>query len=102
MYLFNEMHTDSEQIAVPHPPQCAHWGTFPPGEGIALRHLDKFQFTALLSESDKHILLLRFLSETAECGAMQIIRYRILRELPRKTLFFLRSIVSLYNLSGLE
>ena len=34
MYLFNEMHTDSEHIAVPHPPQCAHWGTFPPGEGI--------------------------------------------------------------------
>ncbi len=30
MYLFNEMHTDSEHIAVPHPPQCAHWGTFPP------------------------------------------------------------------------
>ena len=38
MYLFNEMHTDSEHIAVPHPPQCAHWGTFPPGEGIAFRH----------------------------------------------------------------
>ena len=19
---------------IPHPPQCAHWGTFPPGEGI--------------------------------------------------------------------
>ena len=34
MYLFNEMHTDSEHIAVPHPPQCAHWGTFPPGEGV--------------------------------------------------------------------
>ena len=48
MYLFNEMHTDSEQIAVPHPPQCAHWGTFPPGEGIALRHPIKFQFVALL------------------------------------------------------
>ena len=37
MYLFNEMHTDSEQIAVPHPPQCAHWGTFPPGEGMVQR-----------------------------------------------------------------
>ena len=37
MYLFNEMHTNMEHIAVPHPPQCAHWGTFPPGEGIA-RH----------------------------------------------------------------
>ncbi|MDY4582850.1 MAG: hypothetical protein SPD81_08375, partial [Candidatus Faecousia sp.] len=21
-----------EHIAVPHPPQCAHWGTFPPGQ----------------------------------------------------------------------
>jgi len=20
--------------AIPHPPQCAHWGTFPPGEGF--------------------------------------------------------------------
>ena len=39
MYLFNEMHTDSEQIAVPHPPQCAHWGTFPPGEGMVRRSL---------------------------------------------------------------
>ena len=37
MYLFNEMHTNSEQIAVPHPPQCAHWGTFPPGEGMVQR-----------------------------------------------------------------
>ena len=33
MYLFNEMHTNMEHIAVPHPPQCAHWGTFPRGEG---------------------------------------------------------------------
>ena len=23
--------------ASPHPPQCAHWGTFPPGEGLRLR-----------------------------------------------------------------
>ena len=30
MYLFNEMHTDSEHIAVPHPPPCG--GTFPPGQ----------------------------------------------------------------------
>ena len=35
IYLFNEVHTNMEHIAVPHPPQCAHWGTFPPGEGIA-------------------------------------------------------------------
>ena len=38
MYLFNEMHTDSEHIAVPHPPQCAHWGTFPPGQCHQLKH----------------------------------------------------------------
>ena len=43
MYLFNEMHTDSEQIAVPHPPQCAHWGTFPPGEGIARQASQHFK-----------------------------------------------------------
>ena len=54
MYLFNEMHTDSEHIAVPHPPQCAHWGTFPPGEGIALHHPYKFQFIGCPGETDKH------------------------------------------------
>ena len=55
MYLFDEMHIDSEHIAVPHPPQCAHWGTFPPGEGIALRHPDKFQFIGLPGKTDMHI-----------------------------------------------
>ena len=54
MYLFNEMHTDSEQIAVPHPPQCAHWGTFPPGEGIALRNPYKHQFIGQLRKTDMH------------------------------------------------
>ena len=34
MYLITELQTNSKHIAVPHPPQCAHWGTFPPGEGI--------------------------------------------------------------------
>ena len=53
MYLFNEMHTDSEQIAVPHPPP--YGGTFPPGEGIALRHPCKHQFIGLLRETDMHI-----------------------------------------------
>ena len=37
MYLFNELQTNSEHIAVPHPPQCAHRGTFPPGEGMVRR-----------------------------------------------------------------
>ena len=37
MYLFHEVHTNMEHIAVPHPPQCAHWGTFPPGEGMVQR-----------------------------------------------------------------
>ena len=41
---FHELQTNSEHIAVPHPPQCAHWGTFPPGEGIAFRHPYKHQF----------------------------------------------------------
>ena len=57
MYLFNEMHTDSEHIAVPHPPQCAHWGTFPPGEGIAFRHPYKHQFIGQLSKVNKHKFL---------------------------------------------
>ena len=56
MYLFNEMHTDSEHIAVPHPPQCAHWGTFPPGEGIALHHPYKHQFTRQLGKTDMRII----------------------------------------------
>ena len=31
---------------IPLPPQCAHWGTFPPGEGFvtAPQLLDKLQF----------------------------------------------------------
>ena len=55
MYLFNEMHTNMEHIAVPHPPQFANWGTFPPGEGIALRHPYKHQFIGLLRKTDMHI-----------------------------------------------
>ena len=35
LFFFTELQTNSIHIAVPHPPQCAHWGTFPPGEGIA-------------------------------------------------------------------
>ena len=31
MYLFNEMHTNMEHIAVPHPPQCALLKHLPPG-----------------------------------------------------------------------
>ena len=57
MYLFHEVHTNMEHIAVPHPPQCAHWGTFPRGEGIALRHPDKFQFIGLPGKTDMHIFL---------------------------------------------
>ena len=31
-YGFNEL--SSYQDRTPHPPQCAHWGTFPQGEGL--------------------------------------------------------------------
>ena len=33
-------------VRIPLPPQCAHWGTFPPGEGFvtAPQLLDKSQF----------------------------------------------------------
>ena len=54
MYLFDEMHIDSEHIAVPHPPQCAHWGTFPPGEGIAFRHTFKHLFIRQRRKTDMH------------------------------------------------
>ena len=56
MYIFHEVHTYLQHIAVPHPPQCAHWGTFPPGEGIALRRPYKHQFIGLLRKNDMHIL----------------------------------------------
>ena len=43
--------------ASPHPPQCAHWGTFPPGEGLkkariaaCLRFLCHFQGQLLAAE----------------------------------------------------
>ena len=40
------VHSLSHCIAIPHPPQCAHWGTFPSGEGIsAAHHTAKLQFT---------------------------------------------------------
>ena len=29
-----KLHSGLEAVAVPHLPQCAHWGTFPPGEGL--------------------------------------------------------------------
>ena len=38
-------------LGKPLPPQCAHWGTFPKGEGKALPA--KHQFSALLSNPDK-------------------------------------------------
>ena len=50
---FHELQTNSEHIAVPHPPQCAHWGTFPPGEGIAFRHPSKFQFVSMFPKADR-------------------------------------------------
>ncbi len=34
LYSTEKLHFDSEAVAVPHLPQCAHWGTFPPGEGV--------------------------------------------------------------------
>ena len=49
LYPFFGVHSASHCIAVPHPPQCAHWGTFPPGEGIltvpgSIQPTDKQQF----------------------------------------------------------
>ena len=35
--LFYELHLKMKDIAIPHPPQCAHWGTFPSGEGFIVR-----------------------------------------------------------------
>ena len=38
LFPFHKMHTENQHIAVPHPPQFANWGTFPPGEGIGTVH----------------------------------------------------------------
>ncbi len=38
---FYQLQLMMEDIAIPHPPQCAHWGTFPSGEGF---HPAKLQF----------------------------------------------------------
>ena len=39
------VHSSFHCIAIPHPPQCAHWGTFPSGEGISdAHHIAKLQF----------------------------------------------------------
>ena len=32
--LFCQLQLKMKDIAIPHPPQCAHWGTFPSGEGF--------------------------------------------------------------------
>ena len=31
---FYQLQLKTKDIAIPHPPQCAHWGTFPSGEGF--------------------------------------------------------------------
>ena len=31
---FSRTAPEDEDIAIPLPPQCAHWGTFPSGEGV--------------------------------------------------------------------
>ena len=33
-YHFYQLQLVMKNIAIPHPPQCAHWGTFPSGEGF--------------------------------------------------------------------
>ena len=32
--LVYQLQSSMNAIAIPHPPQCAHWGTFPSGEGF--------------------------------------------------------------------
>ena len=33
-YHFYQLQLVMKNIAIPHPPQCADWGTFPSGEGF--------------------------------------------------------------------
>ena len=44
-------------VAIPHPPQFANWGTFPPGEGIltvpgSIQPTAKYQFLDSLMNAD--------------------------------------------------
>ena len=55
MYLFKEMHTNMEHIAVPHPPQCALLKHLPPGGRYGAAHPYKFQFIGQLGKTDQHI-----------------------------------------------
>ena len=54
MYFFNEMHTNMEHIAVPHPPQCVLLKHLPPGERYGAAHLCKFQFIGQLRKANQH------------------------------------------------
>ena len=67
MYLFNERHTDSEHIAVPHPPPCG--GTFPPGEGIVRHSSLQIPICRTLGNAGKHI------SKSSPKGIHSLISY---------------------------
>ena len=54
IYLFNEVHTNMEHIAVPHPPQCALLKHLPPGGRYGAAQPRKFQFIGLLGKNDIH------------------------------------------------
>ena len=57
IYLFNEVHTNMEHIAVPHPPQCALLKPLPPGGRYCVA---AFQHFKIIPEGDtlSHILYL--------------------------------------------
>ena len=48
LYFLTELQTNSEHIAVPHPPQCALLKHLPPGGRYGAAHPYKFQFIGLL------------------------------------------------------
>ena len=55
--LFCQLQLKMKDIAIPHPPQCAHWGTFPSGEGFY--YPAKFRFYLTSSISSRNTLRLR-------------------------------------------
>ena len=69
MYLFHEMHTNTEHIAVPHPPQFANWGTFPPGQCHQLKHQGTVYLCHCEERSDVAIRFL--LGNMFEIGTLQ-------------------------------
>ena len=92
LYLLTELQTDLEHIAVPHPPQCAHWGTFPPGEGIARPSSLQIPIYRAAEKTDIHAIILHIPLRRAAVMT-PVLRRRIAVKVP--VFFFLPALIFL-------